>query len=146
MEVEEIETLDIDQVGRVIVDASLCIHKALGPGLLESAYESILEYELKKRGLSVQRQFSVDLKYDGITFADSFRVDLLVNNLVVIELKSVEKVSQVHFKQVHTYLKLMKLELGFLINFGAPTIKYGLTRIVNDYKGNFVSKKITDDI
>jgi iron complex transport system substrate-binding protein len=110
------------------------VHVALGPGLLESVYEAILAAELRKRGLTVDRQRPVSFEFDGMTFEEGFRVDLLVDERVVVELKSVEALVPVHWKQVLTYLKLLNLEVGLLINFGAPTLKEGLHRIVNNYQ------------
>ena len=125
---------DIDEITGMIVDAAFKVHTGLGPGLLESVYEAVLAKELTKRGLRVERQRSVPFEYDGITFDEGLRVDILVEDRVVIELKSVEKLAPVHPKQVLTYLKLLKLPVGFLINFSAPSMKEGLQRIVNQYK------------
>jgi len=110
------------------------VHSGLGPGLLESVYETVLAHELEKRGLEVKRQKVISFEYDGLQFDDGLRVDLLVEGVVVVELKSVEKIAPVHAKQVLTYLRLLKLPVGLLINFGAPTIKEGLQRIVNNYQ------------
>jgi iron complex transport system substrate-binding protein len=98
---------------------------------LESVYEAILARELLRKGLIVERQKPITFDYDGLHFEDGFRVDLLVNGIVVVELKSIEKIAPVHSKQVLTYLKLLHLRVGLLINFGAPTIKEGLKRIIN---------------
>jgi GxxExxY protein len=125
---------DIDDITGTIVDAAYQIHTGLGPGLLESVYEAVLARELEKRGLVAERQRPVSFEYDGIRFDEGFRVDLLVENSVVIELKSVEKTVPVHAKQVLTYLRLLHLPVGLLINFGAPTLKEGLQRIVNNYQ------------
>ncbi|MCK9588527.1 MAG: GxxExxY protein [Terrimicrobiaceae bacterium] len=119
--------------GRVI-DCALAIHRNLGPGLLESVYEAILEKKLAQCGFIVQRQVVVPIRYEELSFDEGFRADLIVNNLVCIELKSVETLAPVHSKQLLTYLKLLGLEVGLLINFGAPTIKEGLHRIVNGFK------------
>ncbi len=125
--------MDIEEVAKEIVYSSVKIHKDLGPGLLENVYESILEKELIKRGLFVERQKLVIFQYDGIEFNDGLRIDLLVERSVVVELKSVEILAPVHSKQLLTYLKLMHLPLGLLINFGAGTLKEGLHRIINGY-------------
>lgn len=122
----------LDDITGAIVDAALHVHRELGPGLLESVYEVVLARALEKRGLQVERQKPVRFEYDGMTFEEGFRTDLLVESVVVIELKSVEKLAPVHGKQLLTYLRLMKLPVGLLINFGASTLKEGLQRIVNN--------------
>jgi GxxExxY protein len=124
--------MTLDDITGEIVDASIRLHQDLGPGLLESVYEAILSKVLTRRGLTVERQKPICFEYDGISFDDGFRVDLLVEGRVVVELKSVEKVAPVHSKQLLTYLRLMNLPVGLLINFGAATLKEGLHRIVNN--------------
>ncbi len=119
--------MNINETTRIIVDAAFGIHRRLGPGLLESVYEVLLARVLEDRGLSVQRQASVTFEYDGIRFEDGLRVDLLVDGKVIVELKSVEKLAQVHRKQVLTYLRALDLPVGLLINFGAPTFKEGVS-------------------
>ncbi len=114
-----------------IVDACIKLHISLGPGLLESIYEVVLVRDLERRGLKVERQKPVSFEYDGMHFTDALRVDVLVESTVVLELKSVERILPVHPKQVLTYLRLLNLPVGFLVNFGAPTMKEGLHRIVN---------------
>lgn len=121
-----------NEVASFIVDASYQIHKRLGPGLLESVYEAILVYELRKRNLEVQRQVPVSLLWDDLEFAEAFRADLLVENKVLVELKSIEKIATVHKKQLLSYLRLADKRLGLLINFGEETIKNGIKRIVNN--------------
>ena len=123
---------NIDDITGAIIDTAMKIHINLGPGLLESVYEAVLAKALQKRGFSVVRQHPVSFEYDGILFEEGFRIDVLVENLVVVELKSVEKLSPVHKKQLLTYLRLLKLPVGLLINFGAATLKEGLHRIVNN--------------
>ena len=120
-----------NEIGKIIVDSALAVHRALGPGLLETVYEITLAHELKKRGLLVRRQVPVRVEYDGIQFDEGFRADLIVNDLVIIELKSVESVHRVHKKQLLTYLRLSGKRLGYLINFGEELIKDGISRIVN---------------
>ncbi len=120
-----------NEVARQIVDAAYKIHVKTGPGLLESAYEAMLVYELRKRGLLVQQQQPIPLIYDDVQLEVGYRADLIVNDLVIVELKSVEKVAPVHKKQLLTYLKLADKRLGLLINFGAPLIKQGISRVVN---------------
>jgi len=120
-----------NEIAKIVVDAAFKIHTKLGPGLLESAYQAILAYELRKRGLAIQTETMMPVNYDGITIDLGYRTDIIVEELVIIELKSVEKVSDVHKKQLLTYLKVSDKHLGLLINFGAATIKEGITRIVN---------------
>ena len=130
-EIAEPRGRSLDEVTGVIVDAAYKLHIALGPGLLESVYELVLARDLARRGLLVERQQSVSFDYDGLHFDDALRLDLLVQGQVVVEIKSVERIQPVHSKQVLTYLRLLDLRVGFLINFGAPTMKEGLQRIVN---------------
>jgi GxxExxY protein len=125
---------DIDEITGNIVDAAYKIHTSLGPGLLESVYEVVLARELEKRGVAVERQKIISFEYDGMRFDEGLRADLLVEGIVVVELKSIEKLAPVHAKQVITYLRLLHLPVGLLINFGAPTVKEGLHRIVNHYQ------------
>jgi len=120
-----------NEIAEIIVDACFKIHTTLGPGLLESVYESVLVYELQKRGLSVVRQLALPVVYGGIVLDEGFRADLIVDNLVIVELKSVEIVALVHKKQLNTYLRLSGKKLGLLVNFGANLIKDGITRIAN---------------
>jgi GxxExxY protein len=120
-----------NEVARIVVDAAFKVHTTLGPGLLESVYEKILKYEIEKRGLSVLRQVPLPVVYDGITFDEQYVMDLVVEDLVVIEIKSVQTVLPVHHKQLLTYLRLSGRRLGLLINFGDALIKDGITRIVN---------------
>jgi GxxExxY protein len=114
-----------------IVDGALQVHKALGPGLLESVYEVVLAHELRKRGLHVRRQYPIPISYGDITLEVGFRADLLVENKIIVEIKSVEAIAAVHKKQLLTYLKLADLRLGLLINFNVELIKNGICRIVN---------------
>jgi len=122
---------DLNEISGEIVDASIHVHRCLGPGLLESVYESVLAYALQKRGLKVDRQVPVPVVYDDLQFEEGFRADLIVENAVIVELKSVETIAPVHSKQLMTYLKLMDRRLGLLINFGAPLLKDGIRRIAN---------------
>jgi iron complex transport system substrate-binding protein len=121
----------LDDITGEIVDAAFMLHTGLGPGLLESVYETVLARELLRRGLQVERQKPVSFHYDGLDFNDGFRVDLMVESRVIVEIKSVERLAPVHSKQLLTYLRLLNLPVGLLINFGAPTLKDGLHRIVN---------------
>lgn len=120
-----------NEIGRVVVDAALAVHKELGPGLLESVYEAALAYELEYRGLRVRRQVPIPVHYRTLRFEEGYRADLVVEEKVIVEIKSVESLHHAHKKQVLTYLKLSAMKLGFLINFGEALIKNGITRIVN---------------
>jgi len=119
-----------EQTAKLIVDAAFTVHKALGAGLLEGVYETCLCHELGKRGLNYKRQVVVPLVYDGIKFAEGFRIDVLVEEHIICELKSVERIENVHLSQTLTYLKLTNNRLGFLINFNVPLIKNGIRRLI----------------
>lgn len=121
-----------NEVAKIIVDAAFKIHTQLGPGLLETVYEVLMAHELRKRGLTVARQVPVPIVFDGVRFEEGFRADLIVNDLLIVELKSVETFSAAHGKQLLTYLRLTKLRLGLLINFGAARIKDGIQRVVHN--------------
>jgi GxxExxY protein len=123
---------ELDDITGAIIDEAIKIHKELGPGLLESVYEVVLARALERRGLRVERQKPVRFEYDGMIFEEGFRVDLLVEDMVVVELKSIETLHPVHGKQLLTYLRLMNLPVGLLINFGESTLKEGLHRVVNN--------------
>ena len=114
-----------------VIEAAIQIHSDLGPGLLESVYEALLAKALLKRGFNVKRQHPVRFTYDGESFDEGFRIDLLVEERVVVELKSIESLARVHGKQVLTYLRLMDLRVGLLLNFGAASMKEGIRRIAN---------------
>ncbi len=120
-----------NEIGTIVVDAAVAVHRELGPGLFESVFETTLAWELEQRGLFVERQVPVPVFYRGLRFDEGFRADIVVGKLVLLELKSVEKTSPVHKKQVQTYLKLAGLKLGYLLNFGEPLMKDGITRLVN---------------
>lgn len=122
--------LDVERVGKTVLDAAFKVHTALGPGLLESVYEMTLAYELRKSGLTVTRQALQPIKYDGQQFESGFRLDLLVEKCVVVELKSVETMIPLYDAQLLTYLKLSGVRLGYLINFNVPGLKDGIKRIV----------------
>jgi GxxExxY protein len=115
----------------IVIDTAIAVHKSLGPGLLESVYEVVLTYELRKRGLKCDRQIAVPIVYNEIRFEEGFCIDILVEDRVIVELKSVEETHPVHKKQLLTYLKLMNKRVGLLINFGAEYLKDGITRLVN---------------
>ena len=120
-----------NEIGKMVVDAAIHLHQALGPGLLESVYEVTLARRLEKRGLSVVRQVGVSIEFEGEKFDVGFRADLIIEGKVILELKSVEKISPAHKKQLLTYLKLTGLKLGFLLNFGDELMKNGITRTIN---------------
>ena len=121
-----------NEISRTIVDAAYHIHVRVGPGLLESVYERILEYELTKRGLRVVRQVKIPVVYDEIRFQQAFRADLVVEDKVIVEVKSIENLAPVHRKILLTYLRLTGKHLGLLINFSAERIKDGITRVVDN--------------
>ena len=123
----------IDEIASVIVDSALKVHRELGPGLLESAYEACLSHELLKRGHSVERQKEQPVRYDGIVIDAGYRLDLVVDDLVVVELKAVTDLAPIHQAQLTTYLKLSQKQLGFLINFNVPLLKNGIRRIANKF-------------
>jgi GxxExxY protein len=120
-----------NEIGMMVVDAAIAVHRELGPGLLESVYEAVLADELAARGLSVARQVLVPIIFKGKQIDDGYRADIIVNELVVLELKSIEAIRDVHKKQLLTYLKLGGKRLGYLLNFGEAVMKSGIVRIVN---------------
>lgn len=124
-----------------MVDCGFKLHRDLGPGLLESAYEALLFAKLKSLDLKVDRQVPINIEYDGIRLENAFRVDLLINDQLVLEIKSVEQTLPVHAKQLLTYLRLMKLPLGLLLNFGCATYRDGIRRLVNNHK-DFASSRL----
>ncbi len=119
-----------NQISKEVVDSAFHLHSELGPGLLESVYEALLAQELSLRGLRVVRQKPIPIEYRGLKFDEGFRADLIIDDLVIVELKSVEQLHASHKKQLKTYLKLTGLRLGLLINFGSPLIKDGIHRVV----------------
>jgi len=123
--------MDENGIAEILVDRSLRIHKILGPGLLESSYEACLFYELQKAGLKTERQKALPLQYGDVQLDCGYRVDLLVENKVIVEVKSVDALNDIHMAQVITYLKLSGCRLGFLINFNVRLIKHGIKRIVH---------------
>ncbi|WP_020508126.1 GxxExxY protein [Lamprocystis purpurea] len=124
-----------NEIGVIVVDCAVKIHMRLGPGLLESVYEAVLAYELERRGLFVERQVSVPIFYDDICFEEGFRADLIVARKVILELKSIECVTNAHKKQLLTYLRLTGMKLGYLLNFGQALMKDGITRTINGQLG-----------
>lgn len=119
---------ETEEIARQVVDAAFRVHSTLGPGLLESAYEACLQYELEKRGLGVLRQLELPIRYGNITIEAGYRIDLLVEDSVVLELKAVERLQPIHEAQLLTYMKLSGKQLGFLINFNVSLIKQGIKR------------------
>ena len=121
-----------NEISAIVVDVCYKIHVKLGPGLLESVYEAILHHELTKRGLNVERQKPLPVLWDGVKLDIGFRSDLIVNEKVILEIKSIEQITDIHAKQVLTYLKITKMKLGLLINFNVPIIKFGIKRVVSN--------------
>ena len=131
----EAQRMTENQIGTIVIEAAIAVHRALGPGLLETVYEVVLARELADRGLKVDRQVPVAITYKGIRFEEGFRADLIVEGKVILELKSVERVTAAHRKQVQTYLRLTGCKLGYLLNFGGDVMKGGITRCVNGLEG-----------
>lgn len=121
--------MNADQIATEVVDAALAVHRELGPGLLESTYEACLEHELLERGLQVGRQIEQPVHSKNLELDAGYRLDLLINDTVIIELKAVDQILPIHQAQLLTYLKLSKKQLGFLINFNIPLIKHGIKRM-----------------
>jgi GxxExxY protein len=122
-----------NEIGTIIVGTAINIHKKIGPGLLESVYEIVLCRTLEQQGLKVQRQVNIPIVIDDVKYDEGFRADIIVNDKVIIEVKSIAKVMDLHKKQLLTYLRLSNLNLGYVINFNEELLKDGLTRIVNGY-------------
>lgn len=122
-----------NEITKIIIDSAHKIHTKLGPGLLESVYQAVLIYELKERGLQVESEVPIPIQYQTIHLDVGFRADIIVENKVIVELNSVEKLSEIHKKQLLTYLRIADIRVGLLLNFGAPLIKEGIVRIVNGY-------------
>ena len=123
-----------NEIAKQVMDAAFLIHRALGPGLLETVYEVILAKKLREMGVAVEREVSVPIQFENIKFDQGFRADLIVEKKVIVELKSVERLQPVHSKQLLTYLRLTDLRLGLLINFGENLLKHGFKRVVNGLK------------
>ncbi len=126
--------MHVDAISAIVVDECIAIHRELGPGLFEIVYESILAGRLQSRGLKVARQVPVPLVFDGQAFEAAFRIDILVEDSLVLEIKAVEQLSKAHAKQLLTYLRIMKQPVGLLLNFSGATMKEGIKRMVNDHK------------
>jgi GxxExxY protein len=127
---------EVERLATITVDCGFKLHQALGPGLLESVYEALLCDAISRHGLHVERQKPITLVYNGRTFNEGFRADLLIEGVLLIELKSVERMAPVHGKQLLTYLRLMDLPLGLLMNFGAATFREGIKRVVNQHRND----------
>ncbi len=125
---------ELEEVSGDVIDVALTLHRELGPGLLESVYEMLLAARLERMGYGIARQRAIDVEYDGIVFPAAFRIDILVDERLLVEIKSVERLMPVHGKQLLTYLRLTRQPVGLLINFGGETLKEGLKRVVNDYR------------
>lgn len=125
---------DLEQISGDVLDVALRIHRELSPGLLETVYETVLAAKLVALGYVVARQQPVDIEFEGLRFDAAFRIDVLVDNRLLVEVKSIERLTAVHAKQLLTYLRLTKQPVGLLINFGGETLKEGVRRIVNDYR------------
>ena len=126
--------MEIEELATIAVARGFQLHRRLGPGLLESVYEAVLADSLARRGLAVQRQKPVPILFDGLAINERFRADLLLEGRLLIELKSVERLAPVHGKQVLTYLRLLDLPLGLLMNFGAATFREGIRRVANNHR------------
>jgi GxxExxY protein len=124
---------DIDRISGDVIDLAIRVHKALGPGLMESVYEQVMAAKLIEIGYHVVRQQPIDVEFEGLFFEAAFRADIIVNGCLIVEIKSLERVAPVHSKQLLTYLRLTKQPVGLLINFGGATLKEGITRLVNNY-------------
>lgn len=124
---------DIDRISGEVIDISIRLHKALGPGLMESVYEKLLAVKLEQAGFRIKTQVPIDVEFEGVRFEVAFRADILVDDQLIVEIKSVEKLSPVHAKQLLTYLRLTKQPVGLLINFGGATLVEGIKRLVNNY-------------
>jgi len=122
---------ELDEITGAIVDLAIQIHRKFGPGLLESVYETALARSLSNRGFAVERQKAISFEHEGMSFDNAFRLDMLVDERIIVEIKSIEQLAPVHTKQLLTYLRLTNLHIGLLINFGGATLKEGLRRIVN---------------
>ena len=125
---------DIDAVSGDVVDVALRLHRDLGPGLLESVYEAVLAVRLGQMGYVVERQRSVDIEFEGLRIENAFRIDLLIDGRLIVEIKSIERLQPVHAKQLLTYLRLTRQPVGLLINFGGETLKEGVRRLVNNHR------------
>ena len=134
--------MDINELSGTVIDAAMTVHSALGAGLLEYPYRVCLQHELAKRGLNVLSEITLPVQYDEVTIDIGYRVDLLIEDLIVVELKSVEQISSLHRAQLLTYLKLTKKTLGLIINFNTPHLRNGIVRLINTPSASFVSSAV----
>lgn len=132
-----------NEIGTIVVEAAITIHRDLGPGLLETVYEIILAHQLQEYNLHVARQVPISIEYLGLHFDEGFRADIIVDDKVILELKSVEKITAAHKKQIQTYLRLTGKKLGYLLNFGEALMKHGIIRAVNGLEDNGARVPIT---
>ncbi len=126
--------VSIDALSSIVIEEAIGIHRELGPGLFETVYETVLAGRLEKRGLCVERQFPVPIEFDGHAFGAAFKIDILVESRLILEIKSVEMLSKAHAKQLLTYLRLSDQPVGLLMNFSSATMKEGIRRMVNNYR------------
>jgi GxxExxY protein len=124
---------DIDEITREVIGLAMRVHTALGPGLFESVYETVLAGKLSEAGFAVDRQLPIDIEFEGTRFENAFKIDLLIDKRLIIEIKSVDNVSPLHAKQLLTYLRLKNLPVGLVINFGCLSLKDGIRRVVNNH-------------
>ena len=123
--------MTVNEISKEVLDAAFKVHTKLGPGLLESAYQECLFYEIKKKGLSIEKEYPLPLEYEDVKLDVGYRIDLLIENKFVVEIKSVEKINDVHLAQILTYLKLSDINLGLLLNFNVTRLKHGIKRVIN---------------
>ncbi len=126
--------MNIDAISSAVIDEAIGIHRELGPGLFETVYETVLAGRLKRRGLLAERQVPVPIEFDGHAFGAAFKIDVLVERRLILEIKSVDELAKIHVRQLTTYLRLTKQPVGLLLNFSAVTMKDGIKRVVNDYR------------
>jgi iron complex transport system substrate-binding protein len=132
---------NVEELASIAVDCGLQVHRELGPGLLESVYEAVLAHCLEETGLTIQRQLPIQISFRGLQLREGFKADIVIEGALIIEIKSVETLLPVHGKQLLTYLRLAKMPLGLLMNFGGATFKQGQKRVVNDHR-NFASSRL----
>ena len=126
--------MNIDAISSAVIDEAIGIHRELGPGLFETVYETVLAGRLERRGLRAERQVPVPIEFDGHAFGAAFKIDILVERRLILEIKSVDELIKLHVRQLTTYLRLTKQPVGLLLNFSAATMKDGIKRVVNDYR------------
>ena len=129
-----------DEIGTILIETAIEVHRQLGPGLLESVYEVVLAHELDARGIRVQRQVPIRIVYKNVVFDDAFRADLVLADKVIVELKSVEQITKAHRKQIQTYLHLSGTKLGYILNFGAALMREGIVRAVNGLEPKYIGR------